>query len=130
MDRLADVPLLAVQGHGVNNRGVEGQVMYFDGCPSWRAAFERLRSALEATGNKGTRIQLVRVQSETDVAGTRFAGSPTLLVDRQDLFPGSAPVAELACRPYATSEGLRGSPTQQAMVKALSRLSTPAEEQG
>ena len=100
--------------------------MYFDGCPTWRMPFERLRSALDATGSERTRIQLIRVQSATDVAGTRFVGSPTLVIDGQDLFPGCAPVAEMACRLYATSEGLRGSPTQQAMVEALSRLSAKA----
>jgi len=105
---------------------VEVQLVYFEGCPSWRVAFERLRSALDATGNGGTSIELVRVESAMDIGEMSFAGSPTLLVDGRDLFPGSVPVTELTCRLYGTSEGLRGSPTRQALVEALSSLPATA----
>jgi len=50
VDRFAGLLVLAVRRDRVNNRGVEVQVVYLDGCPSWRVAFERLRSALDATG--------------------------------------------------------------------------------
>ncbi|HKG52325.1 MAG TPA: hypothetical protein VKB14_17990, partial [Actinomycetales bacterium] len=73
-----------------------------------------------------TRIELVWVESATDVAGTGFAVSPKLVVDRQDLVPGSAPVVQLAGQLYAELDRLRGSPTQQAMVETLSRLSATA----
>src|SRR5215213_5296727 len=107
-------------GDRADNGGVEVQLVYFQACPSWRDAFERIRSALDATGNEGTSIELVRVESAMEINDTGFAGSPTLLVDGRDLFPGSVPVTELTCRLYATSEGLRGSPTLQALVEALS----------
>jgi hypothetical protein len=106
----------------VNNRGVEVQLLYFEGCPSWQVAFERLRRALDATGHNGASIQLTRVESAREITETGFAGSPTLLVDGQDLFPGSVRVAKLTCRLYVTSDGLRGSPTHEALMGALSSL--------
>jgi hypothetical protein len=103
--------------------GVEVRVLYFEGCPSWTVVVERLRLALNATGHEGTPIQKVRVESATDAAATGFAGSPTVMVDGQDLFPGAAPVAALTCRLYPTSEGVHGSPSLDALLAALSQLS-------
>jgi hypothetical protein len=102
------------------------QLVYFQGCPSWQAARKRLRSALDLTDNDGTSIQLVEVQSAAEIAGTGFAGSPTLLIDGKDLFPVPGRVAGLTCRLYPTSEGLRGSPTLEALVAALSNLPATA----
>jgi hypothetical protein len=108
----------------VENRRVEVQLVYYEGCPSWRVAFERLRSALDASGNEGTSIEPVRVESDAEITEAGFAGSPTVLVDGQDLFPGSVRVPELTCRLYWTSEGLRGFPTVEAVVEALSNCQT------
>ena len=105
----------------MKNAGVDVKVLYFEGCPSWIVAVERLRSALDATGHQGTPIRTVRVESAADIGASGFAGSPTLIVDGEDLFPGAAPVGELACRLYPTSEGLRGSPTEDALIAALSQ---------
>src|SRR3954469_21271999 len=63
------------------NGAVDVQLVYFQGCPSWQVARQRLRSALDSTGNDGTPVQLVEVQSASEIAGTCFAGSPTLLID-------------------------------------------------
>jgi hypothetical protein len=95
------------------------RVVYFDGCPSWQIAVERLQDALHLIGDSGTAIELVRVASTTDAAAAGFAGSPTLLVDGQDLFSDTAPITELVCRVYPTPQGLRGSPTLEALVAAL-----------
>jgi hypothetical protein len=104
----------------VNDLGVDVRVLYFDGCPSWQVAAERLQTALDRTGHKDATIELVWVESAIQAAAMGFAGSPTLLVDSRDMFPGAAPFAELTCRLYPTPEGLRGSPTLEALVEALS----------
>lgn len=40
-----------------------------------------------------------------------FSGSPTILVDGQDPFADQDAPIGLACRLYATEEGLQGAPT-------------------
>ena len=101
------------------------QVVYFEGCPSWQVTLQRLHAALEETGRTGATIELVPVTSTEESAAAGFAGSPTLLVDGEDLFPGAAPITQLACRVYPGPEGLNGSPTREALIAALSNLPTP-----
>lgn len=99
-------------------------MVYVEGCPSWQAALSRLHAALEATGHTGARVELVQVRTGEEATAARFAGSPTVLVDGQDLFPGAAPVTNLACRVYRSSQGLSGAPTSRALIAALNDLST------
>lgn len=88
---------------------------YFDGCPNWQIADERLMElALEL------RFTLTRevVDTEERAAQTSFRGSPTILVDGQDVFAqGDEPVG-LACRVYQTPEGPAGAPTL-AQLRAM-----------
>jgi hypothetical protein len=66
---------------------VEVRIVYFDGCPSWRTANERLREALTQAGHADAPVGLIRVESEAEAAAAGFAGSPTILVNGRDLFP-------------------------------------------
>jgi hypothetical protein len=72
-----------------------------------------------ATGQDGTTIDVCELRPSTDLAAAAFAGSPTILLDGQDL-PGPAPVTDLTCRLYATELGLQGSPSVEALTAALS----------
>jgi hypothetical protein len=101
------------------DRAMRVQVVYFDGCPSWQVAAERLQAALPRTGHGDVRVELVQVRSPAEALAARSAGSPTLLVDGRDLFPGAAPTSQLACRVYPTPQGLSGSPSLEALVAAL-----------
>jgi hypothetical protein len=98
------------------------QVLYFAGCPSWQVALQRLTTALKATGHPDAVIDLVDVGTADEAAAARFAGSPTLLADGQDLFPGTDPITDLACRVYPGPHGLNGSPTHEALIAALTDL--------
>jgi hypothetical protein len=48
-----------------------------------------------------------------------FSGSPTILMDGADLFPGGERTSQLACRVYATPSGLSGMPTTEQIVEAM-----------
>lgn len=96
-------------------------LLHIADCPGWERAAVDLRAALDATGNAEAEIVLQRIDSGADAAGGPFAGSPTIVVDGADLFPGTS-TDELACRVYATPEGLRPSPTRQQIVDALTAL--------
>jgi hypothetical protein len=102
------------------------QVVYFDGCPSWQVALRRLNAALAETGHPDAVVDLVPISSAERPDANRFAGSPTLLVDGRDLFPGTDPISDLACRVYPSPHGLSGSPTYEALVAALATISATA----
>jgi hypothetical protein len=93
------------------------EILYFDGCPSYRAAEEILRGVLAEQGI-GAEVELVAVNTDEEAQRLWFPGSPTIRVDGEDLFPGPDRAEyALGCRMYATPEGLRGSPTTE-MVRA------------
>jgi hypothetical protein len=46
-------------------------------------------------------------------------GSPTILIDGRDAFPGAEELPAWSCRLYATEAGLRGVPTLQQLAEAL-----------
>jgi hypothetical protein len=67
---------------------VDARVVHFDECPYWRGASEGLGEALTRIGRPDVPVRLVEVGSETDARKSGFAGSPTIVVDGLDLFPG------------------------------------------
>jgi hypothetical protein len=100
---------------------MEAQVIYFDGCPSWRTAGQRLAEALTLVGLSETPVTLVEVTTPAEATSAGFAGSPTILVDGHDLFPGPPVSQDLACRLYTTPQGPAGCPTVEDLVGALQR---------
>ncbi|WP_426566098.1 thioredoxin family protein [Angustibacter sp. McL0619] len=95
-------------------------LQYFDGCTSWRQAEERLRVALDRTGQADVPILLELVETDADAQRVGFHGSPTILLDGVDPFAVPDAPAGLSCRLYTTPNGLAGSPTQEQLIKVLS----------
>src|SRR6478672_10789049 len=60
--RCAYCPRVA-PGSKAHDWNVEVQLLYFDGCPHWTVAEERLRLALASTGNGGQAIEHVLVET-------------------------------------------------------------------
>ncbi len=92
---------------------------YFDGCPNWRIAEERLRAALADVGLKDAEVALERVGTHEEALGLGFRGSPTVLIDGRDPFADERADIGLACRVYVTPEGLQGAPTFDQLRAAL-----------
>ncbi len=94
------------------------ELLYFEGCPTYRAAQHALHSTL-AELDVPANIELVEVNSNEEARRLLFPGSPTIRVQGTDLFPIANPNSNygLGCRMYITPEGLQGSPTPR-MVKA------------
>ena len=92
---------------------------YFDGCPNWQVAYERLAEALEETGHDDVVIDLAPVTSEEHAVEVGFAGSPTILVNDVDPFAEEAPRSGLSCRLYSTPEGPDGAPSVDQLVETL-----------
>lgn len=92
-------------------------VLYFDGCPNWRTADQRVSALAEDLGITVTRRK-VSTPDEAEAMG--FRGSPTILVDGRDVFArGDEPVG-LSCRIYQTPDGPTGAPTTAQLRAALS----------
>ncbi len=75
-------------------------LQYFDDCPNWRVADERLRAALRLLGRNDGAVRYVRVATAQDAERIGFRGSPTILVDGHDPFGMPDSAAGLACRVY------------------------------
>lgn len=103
-------------------RSVDAALLYFEGCPSWRAAGQRLREALDELGRVDTAVTFQPVDAGTAV--TEFPGSPTFIIDGMDLFPIGTQPGGLSCRVYQTAAGLAGVPTVADLVAALRERTT------
>ncbi len=97
------------------------ELLYIDDCPSTGIALERVEAALAALGRHDVALILREVNTPEDMAGTGFAGSPTITADGADIFPDGASARDLACRIYATPDGLAGVPTVGQLTEALAR---------
>ena len=92
-------------------------LLYFDDCPNWRVAEERLAAiAAERADLKVTR-HLVDTLEEAERVG--FHGSPSILVDGVDVFAEPGAGVGLSCRVYRTPDGLAGAPTLEQLRAAL-----------
>ncbi|MBA3621244.1 MAG: thioredoxin family protein [Euzebyales bacterium] len=91
-------------------------LLYFEGCPNWKVADERV-SALSDELGLAVERRLIETPEEAEAVG--FRGSPTILVDGRDPFATGDESAGLACRIYQTPEGPQGAPTAEQLRVAL-----------
>lgn len=92
---------------------------YFDGCPNWETTDRRLAILIEEDWDATIEYDLIDCD---EVAVERdFGGSPTVLVDGVDPFPGGSTQPGLACRMYDTDMGAAGSPTIDQLREVIAR---------
>ena len=103
----------------VDDGTVEVRLLYFDDCPNWRLAEERLLGALAELGDGAPAVvyELVRTPEQAEQLG--FRGSPTILVDGRDPFAGPADPVGLSCRLYRGPVGVEYAPTVEQLRSAL-----------
>jgi hypothetical protein len=90
------------------------EFQYFEGCPNHEKMFVNLKEALKGLEDK---IELNKVLVEDEVTAKRvnFRGSPTLLIDGEDIEGIPSPKEpSLACRFY-----VRGIPTADEIRKKI-----------
>ena len=96
---------------------MEITLQYFDDCPNWRVADDRLRQALSELGRDDQPVRYERVETPEEADRVGFGGSPTILVDGVDPFSDPAGPAGFACRVYAGE----AAPTVAQLRLALGR---------
>lgn len=92
-------------------------MLYVDDCPNWKQAAGHLDILAAEFPDMSVSRRLVETAEEADRVG--FHGSPSILIDGEDVFaPSDAPVG-LSCRVYQTSDGPAGSPTLEQIRHEL-----------
>jgi len=98
-------------------------LLYFDGCPSWKGALENLQAALSAEGLEAD-IRLMKVEDNEAASRWKFLGSPSFQVNGADLWWEDRQDYNLSCRVYATPQGMKGAPSQEMLRQKLRTLRT------
>jgi len=83
-------------------------------CPGIGLLKERLAGLI---GLEGVSFELIATPD--DAARVGFYGSPTILVDGTDPFPGPATTSGLSCRVYRTESGAEPAPSASQLREAL-----------
>jgi hypothetical protein len=97
------------------------ELLWWAGCPSTEKALGELEAALQDAGISGN-VRMTEIQTEHHARERAFAGSPTILVDGEDVAPPHDEPVGLNCRVYRHRDG-RVSPTPDpgALRDALRR---------
>ena len=96
---------------------MEIMLQYFDGCPNWTVAAERL--AVIAQDHPDFTVTHRQVETPEDAEAIDFRGSPSILVTGKDLFPDPSATVGLSCRIYVTPDGFAGAPTLEQLRAAI-----------
>ncbi len=81
------------------------QFLWWEDCPSHPEAWQRLQQVLEEL-QPDVDVERIEVLTDADAERWHFPGSPTILVNGQDIDPHAPKLpARLTCRLYYTEEG-------------------------
>ena len=96
------------------------ELLYFEECPGSTKVLGILE---RVTAEKGLTARILSVISNPE-GWSSFPGSPTILVDVEDLFPAEHHDLRAAtCRIYATPDGQKNYPTEAMLREALVKRS-------
>jgi hypothetical protein len=102
------------------------ELLYFDGCPTYKPTHQALKQVLLEEGIDA-QMQLLAVNTNEEAQRMQFPGSPTIRINGRDLFPADQRQDwGLGCRMYTTPEGLYGTPTKMMLREALLRQCRPS----
>ena len=95
------------------------ELIYNHDCPNADAAREVLHNALSAAGLEPRWIEWDRGEANSPSYARQY-GSPTILVDKEDVSGEGGESAANSCRVYRAPDGsLRGVPSIQSVLAAL-----------
>ena len=97
--------------------GMDVTLLYFEDCPNWKLADERLAALAAERPEIHVTHHLVETLEEAE--RTRFHGSPSIQVEGVDVFAAPGSEVGLSCRRYPTSDGYEGAPTLEQLLAVL-----------
>jgi|SRR5581483_8377643 len=91
------------------------EVLYFDGCPNYAPAVDRLKAVLHQQG-LSPEVSVIEVRDKSAANALQFFGSPTIRVNGFDIEADSRDVKDtgFACRRYSG-----GLPSEEMIRMAL-----------
>jgi hypothetical protein len=95
-------------------------LLYFDGCPNWTLARDRLEAAMRRAGLDERSLGYCDVATPEEAKAIGFPGSPTILIDGRDPFGGESAPVGFACRLYQTPTGPEAAPSVEQLLAVLS----------
>ena len=103
--------------------------MWWEGCPSTERARDAVREALTDIGLDDVQVRMREIQTDEDAQNARFLGSPTILIDGEDIVPAAADEQiGLSCRVYRRRDGrISPLPDPDDLREALRRAAERAE---
>ena len=106
------------------------EFQYYEDCPSHDDALDRLKSVLAEEGIDAA-IAVVKVETDEQAQALRFVGSPTILVDGQDIDPpGPDAYYALTCRAYRLENGrISPLPSPDVIRRALQAARVHEQQQ-
>ena len=95
------------------------ELLYFDGCATWRNTLGDLRALLAEAG-RDDEVRLVKVDSQEAAERVRFLGSPTVRVNGRDV-EGEVPDVGfgMECRIYWVDGRPAGMPPREWLARAI-----------
>jgi len=99
-------------------------IQYFDGCPHWKLADERVRRVLEGVSTGEVTLEYELIDSPESAERVGFHGSPTILVDGRDPFVTGIEQVGMSCRVFRTEDAIQGAPTEAELRKLLLKRPT------
>ena len=94
-------------------------IQYFDGCPHWKLADERVRHVLGDFSSDDVTLEYQFIDSPETADQLGFHGSPTILIDGWDPFITGIEQVGMSCRVFRTEDGIQGAPTEAELRKLL-----------
>lgn len=97
------------------------QFLWWQGCPSHPEAWTRLQQAL---ANLAVDADVERIEVTSDALAQRlgFPGSPTIIIDGNDIDPAASEYpSRLTCRLYRTEDGRPSPVPARAMIERAIR---------
>ena len=105
------------------------ELLWWEGCPSTERALSAVREALSELGLDGVEVHAREIETDDDALAAGFVGSPTILIDGEDLVPAAdgEPIG-LSCRVYRRRDGrISPIPDPDDLRDALARAAQRAE---
>src|SRR6266852_4764473 len=94
-------------------------IQYFDGCPHWRLADERVRKVIQGLSTDDVTLEYQLIDSPETADRVGFHGSPTILIDGRDPFATGTEAVGMTCRVFRTEDGVQGAPTETQLRGVL-----------
>ncbi len=106
------------------------QFLWWEGCPSHPEAWQRLQHVLNELGIEAD-IERIEVKTDEQAEHWGFPGSPTILVEGNDVDPAASGMpSRLTCRLYFKEDGRPSPLPSEAMIRrAILRANRNANEE-